>query len=85
VVCRSSGYRPDGFVAHPATGSGLGTNRPDRMVRIGGSALALNGLTIVIGIGSNLVTIALFALSLVVLVYAGLLVILGWLRPIHRS
>jgi hypothetical protein len=49
------------------------------------SALVVNVLTIVVGIGSNVVTIAAFALSLVSLVYAGLLVILGWVHAADRS
>ncbi len=48
------------------------------------SALAVNVLTILAGIGSNLMTVALFALSLVIVLYAGVLVVLGWIGPIHR-
>lgn len=48
-------------------------------------AIVVNLSMIVIGIGSNLVTIAAFALSLVILVYAGLLAVFGWLRPVRRS
>ncbi len=64
--------------------TGVGSGRPAWMAAAL-MAIVVNLSTIVVGIGSNLITIALFALSLVILVYAGLLAILGWLRPVGRS
>lgn len=44
--------------------------------------IAMMGMlaTVTVGIGSNLITIALFALALLGFVYAGLIVVLRWFR-----